>query len=79
MISARTLVGVALALSFSSTAMAANAKGPTLRDQQQAACADDAQKLCADAMPDEAKVTACMKTKKAQVSAKCAAMYDVKQ
>ena len=55
------------------------ASGPTLQDRQQAACYDDVQRLCADAVPDVDAVTACMKTKRKQVSAKCAAMWDVKQ
>ncbi len=50
----------------------------TLRDQQQAACYDDVQKFCKDEVPDVDKVTACMSTKKSMVSAKCAAMWDVK-
>ncbi len=78
MVSVRVMMGVALALTVSTAAFAAQ-KAPTLQDRQQAACADDAQRLCGDDMPDIDKVTACMKTKKAMVSAKCAAMYDVKQ
>ena len=58
-------------------AIAANVQAPTLRDKQQAACYDDVNKLCKDAMPDVDKVTACMKDKKPMVSAKCAAMWDV--
>lgn len=52
--------------------------GPTLRDQQQAACYGDVQRLCGAAMPDVEKVTACMKPKKALVSAPCRALWDVK-
>ena len=52
--------------------------GPTLRDQQQAACYGDVQRLCGNAMPDVEKVTACMKPKKALVSAACRALWDVK-
>lgn len=58
-------------------ALAAKVMAPSLRDQQQAACYDDVNKFCKDDMPDVDKVTACMKTKKSMVSAKCAAMWDV--
>jgi hypothetical protein len=74
---ARLALGAVLACSISTAALAATKK-VTLRDRQQAACANDAQKLCGDAMPDVDKVTACMAGKKAQVSAGCAKMYDVK-
>ena len=48
----------------------------TLQDKQQAACYDDVNKLCKDAMPNVDKVTACMQDKKPLVSEKCAAMWD---
>lgn len=71
-----------IALALCSVALATNAVAKTkpvsLRDQQQAACYDDVMKLCKDAVPDEAKVTTCMEGKKSMVSAKCAAMWDVK-
>ncbi|UDL94730.1 hypothetical protein LGH83_00080 [Lichenihabitans sp. PAMC28606] len=54
-------------------------KGPTLRDRQQAACYDDAQRLCGEFVPDVNKVTTCMKAKKAEVSPKCAAAYKLKR
>ena len=75
---ARLLLGAALVATLSTSAMAAT-HNVTLRDRQQAACANDAQTLCASAMPDVDKVTACMKDKRAQVSKECAAMYDVKE
>jgi len=46
----------------------ANAQGTP--DQQQA-CAPDAMRLCSDAMPDVAKITACMTKKHAQLSQAC--------
>lgn len=67
------------ALMFGVPAAMAKTKQPSLQDRQQAACYDDVNKLCKDAMPDVDKVTACMKDKKSMVSAKCAAMWDVKQ
>lgn len=73
-------VAVALAIGAAalSTGAFAKTKSVSLRDQQQAACYDDVMTLCKDAVPDETKVTACMETKKSMVSAKCAAMWDVK-
>ena len=68
----------AVVLTASMACAEARNNGPTLRDQQQAACYDDVQRLCASAMPDVEKVTACMKPKKAVVSAKCRALWDVK-
>ena len=65
------------AVALSTSAYAKN-KPVSLRDQQQAACYDDVMTLCKDAVPDEAKVTTCMESKKSMVSAKCAAMFDVK-
>lgn len=72
-----SLVGAALAgsLALQGSAVAATSE-PTLQDQQQAACYNDVQRLCADAVPDVDKVTACMKAKRSMVSAKCAKMYN---
>ena len=63
---------------LSAPAAFAATKEVSLKDKQQAACYDDVNKLCKDALPDVDKVTACMKDKKPLVSAKCAAMWDVK-
>ena len=65
---------VLLAVSLSGAAMAAGG-GVTLKDKQQAACFDDVQKLCGDLVPDVDKVTACMKTKRQQVSPSCSKFY----
>lgn len=73
----RVLVAAALVMVMTAGAEARN-NGPTLRDQQQAACFGDVQRLCADAMPDVDKVTACMKPKKALVSAPCRALWNVR-
>jgi hypothetical protein len=54
---------------------AAEATGPSLQDQQQAACYDDVMRLCADDVPDVDKVKACMRGRKRQVSPACAAFY----
>ena len=63
---------------LSAPAAFAATKEISLQDKQQAACYDDVNKLCKDALPDVDKVTACMKDKKPLVSAKCAAMWDAK-
>jgi hypothetical protein len=47
----------------------------SLEDRQQAACYDDAQRLCPDDFPDVDKVKACMADKKKLVSPACAAFY----
>lgn len=72
----RTIAAVAVLAAGTSFAFA-KSKEVSLRDQQQAACYDDVNKLCKDDMPDVDKVTACMSGKKSMVSAKCAAMWDV--
>lgn len=48
---------------------------PTVDDKLQAACYDDVNRLCKDAMPDEDKVATCMKQHKAEVSEKCTTAY----
>jgi hypothetical protein len=40
-------------------------------DAERQACTPDAMRLCADAIPDVAKVTACMKAKYSQLSPPC--------
>ena len=47
-----------------------------LRAEAEHVCYDDAQKLCPDAMPDEGKVEACMKAKRAQLSPGCNKIFD---
>jgi hypothetical protein len=46
----------------------ANAQGTA---QEQQACTPDAMRLCSDAIPDVAKVTACMNKKYSQLSEPC--------
>jgi hypothetical protein len=55
-------------------AMAA-VNAPSVDDKLQAACYADVNKLCKDAMPDEDKVTVCMKQHRAEVSETCKAAY----
>lgn len=45
------------------------------RARAEAACITDVIRLCKSAMPHEDKVTDCMRDKKQQVSAGCAAFY----
>ena len=48
----------------------------TVRQRAEQACYDDVNKLCADAIPDEAKITACMKVHRAQLNPKCRSIFD---
>lgn len=66
-------IGIVAAVTMMGSARAAT--GPTLQDRQQAACYNDVMRLCGDAVPDVDRVTACMKGKRKQVSAPCAAFY----
>jgi Cysteine rich repeat len=46
-----------------------------LRSQQQAACEDDAYRLCPDEVPDEARVASCLERQKSKLSPRCRAMF----
>lgn len=46
-----------------------------LRAQQQAACQDDAYRLCPDEIPDEALVTNCMARQKSKLSPACRVFF----
>lgn len=46
------------------------------RQQQEAACSDDAFRLCGDDIPDESKVAACMIRKKSALSPRCLVVFD---
>jgi Cysteine rich repeat len=46
-----------------------------LRSQQQAACEDDAYRLCPDEVPDEARITSCLAHQKSKLSPGCRAMF----
>jgi hypothetical protein len=46
-----------------------------LRSQQQAACEDDAYRLCPDEVPDEARITTCLAHQKSKLSPGCRAMF----
>ena len=77
MLLSRIVLGAVMVASVA-TAAEARTRAPSLRDRQQAACYGDVQRLCSAAMPNVAKVTACMKPKKEMVSAPCQALWDVK-
>jgi len=47
-----------------------------LRTEAEHVCYDDVQKVCPDAVPAEAKVTACTKTKKVYLSPACRMVFD---
>ena len=48
----------------------------SVRQRAEQACYDDANKLCADAIPDEEKIKVCMKLHHAQLSPKCRDVFD---
>jgi hypothetical protein len=48
----------------------------TKRQKEQAACYDDAMKLCQEFVPDEDKVTTCMVSKKDQLSPRCMEVFN---
>jgi len=74
----RTVLCAAIVLTMSTPLMAATlpTEKEKLRAEAEHVCYDDAQKLCPDAVPDEAKVTACMKAKKANLSPACRKVFD---
>jgi hypothetical protein len=45
------------------------------RAQQQAACEDDAYRLCPNEVPDEARITSCLARQKASLSPACRAQF----
>jgi hypothetical protein len=59
------------------TLMAAGlpARADTAREQQTRACKGDALRLCALAIPNEQKITACMERKKDKLSPACRAYF----
>ena len=68
-----------LAVTIPATAALAKIRTPSDQEKLQAACYGDVQRLCADAIPDEAKITACMKRQKSKVSAGCVEAYKATQ
>ena len=73
----RAIVCAAAILSASTPLMAKmRSDKAARRAEAEHACYGDAQSLCPDAIPDEAKVTACMTRKRAQLSPACRAILD---
>lgn len=69
----KTPFALAAALSLLMIAQAAAQSGT--RAQQQAACEDDAYRLCPDAVPDETRITSCLARQKASLSPACRAQF----
>lgn len=63
------LIRAALAIAFVLNVWSFTAQAQT--DEEQAACIDDAQKHCQDAIPDHDKVYACLVKKKSVISVAC--------
>ncbi|MBS1076490.1 hypothetical protein JK217_01790 [Gluconobacter kondonii] len=61
------LAGLSLALTHGASA--------ATREEQTKACRGDALRLCALAIPNEAKITACMQKKIDKLSPQCRAMF----
>ena len=70
---ATVLAGLLLLLP---TAASAEITTDTVRQKAEQACYDDVNRLCADAIPDEDRIKACMKVHHAQLSPKCRAIFD---
>ena len=64
------LLGLVLATSFAITPASA-----ATRDEQTKACRGDALKFCSAEIPDEGKITACMKQNLSKLSPECRAMF----
>lgn len=72
-----TVVALAIPMVLlTSTLASAEIGTDTVRQRAEQACYDDVNKLCGDAIPDEAKITACMKVHRAQLNPKCRAIFD---
>ena len=74
MISTRTLI---LPLAFSLGVVAAHAQGDTfhITPEEQAACMDDATRLCSAAYPDETKLLTCMRQNMHSLTGNCAVVF----
>ena len=72
-----TLATAATALTLLLPTLAsAEIKTETVRQKAEQACYDDVNRLCADAIPDEEKIKACMKVHREQLSPKCRTIFD---
>lgn len=65
----------AFACAFTLMAAGLPARADTAREQQTKACKGDALRLCAFAIPNEKRITACMERKKDKLSPACRAYF----
>ncbi len=67
-----------MALTISTPVLAAKALSDKemMRQEAEHVCYNDATTLCGDAVPDEDKIAACMKVKRAQLSPECGKVFD---
>ncbi len=49
---------------------------PALRGEAESLCQSDAVRLCADALPDETAIVACMRPKRSQLTPSCRKVFD---
>jgi hypothetical protein len=68
---------IALAVLSMAAALATLPSSPAsaYTQEQQAACQDDAFRVCGEFIPDEQRTRACMISKKSQLSARCQAQF----
>ncbi len=57
------------------TLLSASAAFAATRDEQTAACKGDAIRFCASEIPNERKITSCMKANYSKLSPECKAMF----
>ncbi|UMY18884.1 hypothetical protein MMB17_06150 [Methylobacterium organophilum] len=66
----------ALVLALSAPAAFAQVTGAQVTSAQRAACAPDVLRHCAGDIPNATRITACLKSKRAEISAGCRAVLD---
>jgi len=69
----RTIHLVALALVLAVAVVVSGVHGAAAQGDPRQVCQNDALQLCGEFVPDEQKITACMRRKHRQVSAECRA------
>lgn len=71
-----TPVFLPVVFAFATALLLSNATAETYtREQQQDMCQDDAFRLCNDVIPDEARIAACLKARRAELSPKCRKLF----
>lgn len=77
MLASRTILCAAALLALADTASARMMNDrQRSRAEAEHACYNDASTLCPDAIPDEAKIEACMKANRAKLSPACRKIFD---